>query len=83
MQADITQRFSGFLTYCEALGVRMSDDTQFGDMLSGIIHLKQSEAKELYQMIRSYLDAHENRDQDSDAWEFAIIAYPVEHETHE
>ena len=83
MQADITQRFDGFLAYCEALGDRISDDTQFGDMLSGIIHLKQSEAKELYQMIRSFLDAHENHDPGSNAWEFALIAYPVEHETHE
>ncbi|MEA4914597.1 MAG: ArsR family transcriptional regulator [Christensenella sp.] len=83
MQADISQRFAGFVSYCEALGDRMSDENQFGDMISGITYLKPSEAKELYHMIRSFLDAHENHVQDSDAWEFAIIGYPVEHETHE
>lgn len=83
MQADISQRFSGFLAYCEALGVRISEDTQYGDMISGITHLTPAEAKELYQKIRSFLDAHEQRNQDSEAWEFAIIAFPAEHETHE
>ena len=77
MQADISQRFAGFLAYCQALGARISDEDRFGDMISGITYIKPSEAKELYQMIRSFLDAHECRSADSDAWEFAIIAYPV------
>lgn len=83
MQADISQRFSGFLEYCQALGSRLSDETQFGDMISGITHLTPSEAKELYQMIRSFLDAHECTSPNSVAWEFAIIGYPVGQEQHE
>ena len=83
MQADISQRFSGFVDYCQALGSRLSDETLFGDMISGITHLTPSEAKELYQMIRSFLDAHECTSPNSVAWEFAIIGYPVEYETHE
>jgi DNA-binding transcriptional ArsR family regulator len=83
MQADVSRRFAGFLAYCEALGDHISDDTQFGDMLSGITHLKQSEARDLYQMIRSFLDTHECRAEDTSAWEYTIIAYPVEQAKHE
>ena len=72
-----------FVVFGSAIGSRMSDETQFGDMISGITHLTPSEAKELYQMIRSFLDAHECASADSDAWEFAIIGYPVGQEHHE
>ena len=83
MQADISQRFAGFVAYCEALGDRISDDTQYGDMISGITHLTPAESKELYHIIRSFLDAHECLSEGSAPWEFAIIGYPVEYETHE
>jgi IclR helix-turn-helix domain. len=83
MQADISLRFAGFIAYCEALGTHYSDEYQFGDMISGITYLKPSEAKELYQMIRTFLDTHENRNSGTEAWEFAIIAYPVGQDQHE
>ena len=49
-------------------------------MLSGIIRLDPEEAKRLYSMIRSFLDEHAEGGGDGTAWEYALIAYPVEGE---
>ncbi len=82
MQADLTRTFSGFLEYCRQETEDSAADHQFGDMVSGIIHLGQPEAKELYAMIRAFLHDHEKRTESGQAWEYAIIAYPVEREDH-
>ena len=82
MQADITRTFSGFLEYCTKETESTISEHQFGDMISGIIHLEQSEAIELYAMIRTFLHDHEKRMESGQAWEYAIIAYPVEREDH-
>lgn len=82
MQADLTRTFSGFLEYCEKETEKSASNDQFGDMLSGIIHLSKPEAKELYAMIRTFLHEHEKSGDGGDAWEYAIIAYPVEREDH-
>lgn len=82
MQADVSQVFSGFLAYCEANSEATLGQAQFGDMVSGITHLGPEEAKELYGMIRAFLEAHEQRQADTSAWEYALIAYPVSEKTH-
>ncbi|NLI54776.1 MAG: helix-turn-helix domain-containing protein [Clostridiales bacterium] len=83
MQADLSRTFSGFLAYCEEESESAVSGRQFGDLLSGIVHLGREEAKELYAAIRAFLDAHEAGAADSEAWEYAVIAYPVEREAHE
>ena len=82
MQADLTRTFSGFLEYCAKETEDSVSGDQFGDMLSGIIHLNKPEAKELYAMIRAFLHEHEKQSDGCVAWEYAIIAYPVEREGH-
>ena len=83
MQANLNGIFNRFVDYCAVSSAETIGDYQFGDMISGITHLTPSEAKELYQMIRSFLGAHENRNSGTEAWEFAIIAYPVGQDQHE
>lgn len=77
MQTEISRVFAGFSAYCHANPDAISGTRQFGDMLSGITHLAPDEAKELYAMIRDFLDRHEERDNSTAAWEYALIAYPV------
>ena len=80
MQTEITRVFDGFSTYCHANLDAISGTQQFGDMVSGITHLTPSEAKELYGVIRDFLDRHEERRTDTAAWEYALVAYPVSEE---
>ena len=82
MQTNLSSAFSGFTSYCAEHPEAIVGPEQFGDMLSGITHLTPAEAKELYGMIRAFLDAHEERGSGTSAWEYALIAYPVSEETH-
>lgn len=82
MQTQLNSTFRGFLDYCARTSEQAPGEAQFGDMLSGIMHLRQDEAKELYALIGDYLKAHEVVSEQTAAWEFALIAYPVEEATH-
>ncbi len=78
MQSEVSRVFSGFVSYCEASPKPPVQAQQFGDILTGITHLQPEKAKELYAMIRAFLDAHEECGASTAAWEFALIAYPVQ-----
>lgn len=82
VQANLTRTFSGFLEYCSGTEEGMVGEKQFGDMLSGIIHLRADEAKELYALIAGFLCAHETPHEHTSAWEYALIAYPVSEKPH-
>ncbi len=82
MQANLNRVFTGFLSYCEKTNEERIGAQQFGDMLSGISHLRESEAKELYSLITDFLQAHETAAEHTNAWEYALIAYPIEGEPH-
>jgi len=77
MQNSLSSVFSGFSDYCQKSPDDSDSGAQHGDMLSGIIHLKREEAKELYGIIRGFLDAHDQKEAGAEAWEYALIAYPV------
>ena len=70
------------MNYCAGVNEQPLGDRQFGDMLSGITHLREDEAKELYALITDFLQAHESVSEHTSAWEYALIAYPVEGATH-
>ena len=81
MQNSMNSIFSSFTEYCKSNRARMEQDVQHGDMLSGILRLGREEAKELYGMIRDFLDSHEQTEsKDGAPWEYALIAYPVTEE---
>jgi DNA-binding transcriptional regulator GbsR (MarR family) len=82
MQANLNRVFTGFLTYCAKTSEESVGFSQFGDMLSGISHLRDDEAKALYVLITDFLQAHETVAERTSAWEYALIAYPVEGEPH-
>ena len=81
MQNSINTVFSGFSEYCRSSRARDEQDAQHGDMLSGVIRLGREEAKELYALIREFLDSHEQTERkDATPWEYALVAYPVAEE---
>lgn len=82
MQTNLNSTFNGFMNYCAGVNEQTLGDRQFGDMLSGITHLREDEAKELYALITDFLQAHESVSEHTSAWEYALIAYPVEGATH-
>ncbi len=47
------------------------------DQLSGVIHLREDEADELYKLIRSFLDDHEGREKGTVPFSYALVAYHV------
>ena len=82
MQANLNSVFTGFLSYCADTSEQSVGDGPFGDMLSGIAHLRADEAKQLYTLITDFLQAHESAESHTAAWEYALIAYPVEEKPH-
>ena len=82
MQANLNRIFTGFLSYCADSNEESIGSSQFGDMLSGIVHLRQEEAKELYALITDFLEKHEPLSEHASAWEYALIAYPVGENKH-
>jgi predicted ArsR family transcriptional regulator len=82
MQSTLNTTFSGFLEYCAGTNEQSIGDQQFGDLLSGILHLRQDEAKTLYVLISDFLQTHESQQENTSAWEYALIAYPISGEPH-
>ncbi|MCH3918558.1 MAG: helix-turn-helix domain-containing protein [Spirochaetia bacterium] len=46
-----------------------------GDMLTGVLHLTQSEADELYELIRTYISSHETKKEESLPFVYSLVAY--------
>ncbi len=49
-----------------------------GDVLTGVAHLRPQEAQQLARMVRAFLREHETATRDTNPWEYALIAYPVQ-----
>ena len=81
LQNAMTELFSGFVNYCENDHQAIRPGEPFGDMSYGIVHLEPEKAKELYALIHDFIQRHETKTPASRAWEYALIAYPVE-DTH-
>lgn len=77
MQHSVSVVFEGFSAYCKEGAERGGGNAPYGDVLTGILHLAPKEAKELYGMVRAYLDAHQTGGEGYEPWEYALIAYPV------
>jgi DNA-binding Lrp family transcriptional regulator len=67
--------FGGFRKrYSEMPGVQNTEHFA-GDVLTGVMHLKQEDADALYNMITQYIDAHEAAGEDTAAFEYALVLY--------
>lgn len=77
LQSILSRVFIGFSDYCANESPNETGLRQQGDMLSGVIKLGKDEAYELHTIIRKFLDEHEQEGKEGDAWEYALVAYPV------
>ena len=77
LQSILSRVFIGFSDYCAKESLIEKDPRQRGDMLSGVIKLGKDEAHELNTIVRHFLDEHEREGKEGEAWEYALVAYPV------
>lgn len=82
LQTSLNSVFNGFVEYCGKTCDPTGCDHPLGDMLFGIQHLREDEAKQLYALIGAFLEAHETPAENTSAWEYALIAYPAEDKAH-
>jgi predicted transcriptional regulator len=83
MQNSLAKVYEGF---CEQLAKRAEREEkaeadnlqQWGDILSGVVYLKEKESKELIKLIMTYIEQHASPSPDYIPWEFAMILYNAE-----
>lgn len=77
MQNSIADVFSGFTDYVQKGTLELAIDEQHGDLLSGVIRVTPEQAKNLYSLIRAFLNEHEQKEQEGTPWEYALLFYPA------
>lgn len=78
MFAETGERFMSSLAEMRARTVAEPEHFS-GDLLGGIVHLDQKEAKELYTLIQDFLDTHGQSQHDQKTpWEYAFLLYETE-----
>lgn len=83
MQNSLAKVYEGF---CEQMAKRVEREgkaevdnlQQWGDILSGVVYLKEKESKELIKLIMTYIEQHASLSPDCIPWEFAMILYNAE-----
>lgn len=45
------------------------------DQLSGVVHLSKQQADEIYQLIRSFVEGHEQKQEGTEAYVYSVLAY--------
>jgi DNA-binding transcriptional ArsR family regulator len=81
LQNALTETYRGFTAYCAGGFSDAALGKQFGDMLYGIVHLEPEDAKRLYAIVGEFIRGHETKTPRSEAWEYALLAYPVQEDT--
>jgi len=74
VQCALAAVLSGYADYVRK---GATEGEQFGDALTGVIRLTNDEARELYGLVRGFLQEHEREGKPGAPWEYALIAYPV------
>ncbi len=70
--------FNGRLEWAAEKGIPNDLLTEYGDFLSGVIHLTRDESAELMRIIKEYLELHGKRQAGAQPWEYALILYQAD-----
>jgi predicted ArsR family transcriptional regulator len=70
--------FSGFEKRVMELDATVEQPPFLGDLTTGVLHLTQAQADELYETIRRFTAEHARPGKDTLAFEYALIAYKTE-----
>lgn len=76
MQNSLANTFSGFARY--AADCQSPPEEALGDMSWGILHMEESEARRLKQIIADFIRKHEKLGTKGIPFEYTLIAYPME-----
>lgn len=76
--SDITTRFMDTLSNQRNESIKDPDHFS-GDLITGIAHLSQADAKRLYEMVGAFIDGHTcPASNDESVWEFAFLCYETD-----
>lgn len=57
------------------MGIPAERYHEFGDVLSGVVHLPQEDAVQLFAIIKNFIESHKDPSEHSQPWEYALILY--------
>lgn len=85
VQDRISKTFDGFMTQMRNVVNKYPNSSnevlrQWGDVMSGVVHLSNQEAQELMNLITDYIDNHAQPAADRSPWEYALIMYHAKEE---
>ncbi len=66
---------NGVLKWAKRNGVPDENLGEYGDCINGVLHLKPKDARELFKIIREYIDNHEQYEDGTQPWEYSLILY--------
>lgn len=80
MQSLLSQVYEGFQAQKGKVLKKYGSESciaagQLGDILTGILYLKESESEELLKIISDYIKDHSQPDSERAPWEYALILY--------
>ena len=82
MQNGVTEVFNGFAAYLKQIRGAAPPPDPAGDLLCGVARLETEEARELMKLIHTFLEEHNQPDRPGDPWEYTLIAYPAQEDSH-
>jgi predicted ArsR family transcriptional regulator len=75
----IYETYNGFQNLIKDNRTYLTDEFNKGnksaDILSGVVHLTEKEANELYDIVNNFIGSHSKSTEDSHPFEYALIAY--------
>ncbi len=63
------------IAHAKSSGIPPGRLHEYGDVLSGVVHLTPEDSQKLLKLIRDYIDAHKQYRQGAEPWEYALILY--------
>ena len=88
VQNRISKTYDGFMTQMKKTMNRYQNPDvdilrQWGDIMSGVVHLTDQESKELLELVSEYIEQHAQPAKDSSPWEYALILYNAKEELND
>ena len=79
-QESIARIYDRFRSRMEGMRKRIgatdaASAAQWGDVLTGVMHLGKEESSELMKIINDYIEKHSAPDTDKTAWEYALVLF--------
>jgi predicted ArsR family transcriptional regulator len=86
VQDRISKTYDGFMSQMKKIKNQYPNsdvDTlrQWGDIMSGVVHLSNQESQELLKLVTDYIESHAQPAKDRSPWEYALILYNAKGES--